>query len=63
MNLLPFLVEVRPGESVSAFLGRVQGGLLAAQDHATFTMISLLEDVHPICPGPVFLRFPPDLPR
>ena len=51
VNLLPFLVELRERESVSTFLKRVQGELLAAQDHATFTMISLLEDVHPILPA------------
>ena len=51
VNLIPFVVEVRPGEAVSAFLGRIQGGLLTAQDNAIFTMISLLEDQHPIVPG------------
>jgi hypothetical protein len=51
VNLIPFVVELRPGEAVSAFLGRIQGGLLTAQDNAIFTMISLLEDQHPIVPG------------
>jgi len=52
VNLLPFAVELREGEAVDAFLERVQGELLAAQDHAVFTMVSLLEDLHPVVPGP-----------
>ena len=52
VNLLPFPVELRDGEDVSAFLQRVHGELLAAQDHAIFTMISLLEDTHPVVPAP-----------
>jgi amino acid adenylation domain-containing protein len=45
VNLLPFLVELHEHEVVSAFLKRVQSELLAAQDHASFTMVSLLEDL------------------
>ena len=52
VNLLPFAVELREGEAVGAFLQRVQGDLLAAQDHAIFTMVSLLEDLHPTAPAP-----------
>jgi len=52
INLVPFVVELRQGEAVSAFLGRIQGELLAAQDNAIFTMISLLEDLHPIVSEP-----------
>src|SRR5208337_1684897 len=51
VNLLPFVVELREGESASAFLKRVQNELLTAQDHAIFTMVSLLEDLHPVVPG------------
>jgi len=47
VNLLPLAVEIRAGEPVTAFLQRVHADLLAAQDHAVFTMISLLEDLHP----------------
>jgi amino acid adenylation domain-containing protein len=52
VNLLPFAVELRDSEAFSAFLKRVQGELVAAQDHAIFTMVSLLESLHPIAPGP-----------
>jgi thioesterase domain-containing protein/acyl carrier protein len=52
VNLLPFVVELRAGESARAFLERVQTELAAAQDHAVFTMVSLLEDLHPIAPAP-----------
>ncbi len=51
VNLVPFAVEVRPNESIAAFLRRVQSDLLAAQDHAVFTVISLLEDLHPVVPA------------
>jgi len=51
VNLLPFAVELREGEAVGAFLQRVQGELLAAQDHAIFTMVSLLEDLRPVAPA------------
>jgi len=51
VNLLPFAVELREGETISAFLERVQEELLGAQDHAIFTMISLLEDLHPVVPA------------
>ena len=51
VNLLPFFVELREGEAVGAFLQRVQGELLAAQDHAIFTMVSLLEDLRPVAPA------------
>jgi acyl carrier protein len=51
VNLLPFAVELREGETVSAFLERVHVELLAAHDHAAFTMISLLEDLHPVAGG------------
>jgi malonyl CoA-acyl carrier protein transacylase/thioesterase domain-containing protein/acyl carrier protein len=51
VNLLPFVVELREGETVSLFLKRVQSDLLTAQDHAIFTMVSLLEDLHPVIPA------------
>src|SRR5208283_3132674 len=47
----PLPGELREGEAASAFLKRVQGELLTAQDHAIFTMVSLLEDLHPIAPA------------
>ena len=48
VNLLPFEVELRDGEALSAFLKRIQGDLVAAQEHAIYTMVSLLEDLRPI---------------
>jgi amino acid adenylation domain-containing protein len=50
VNLLPFTVELRTDEALSAFLRRVQSELVAAQAHAIFTMISLLEDLRPVVP-------------
>jgi amino acid adenylation domain-containing protein len=50
VNLIPFVVELREGEAVSAFLHRVQSELLTAQDHGIFTMVSLLEDLRPATP-------------
>jgi amino acid adenylation domain-containing protein len=47
VNLLPFAVELHDGEAFSEFLKRVQCDLLAAQDHASFTMVSLLDDLRP----------------
>jgi len=47
VNLLPFAVELRDGEAFGAFLKRVQYDLLAAQDHASYTMVSLLDDLRP----------------
>ncbi len=52
VNLLPFAVELRAGEAVGDFLKRVQSELLAAHDHGIFTMVSLLEDLHPVVPAP-----------
>ncbi len=51
VNLLPFAVELRAGEAAGAFLERMQSELAAAQDHAIFTMVSLLEDLHPVVPA------------
>ena len=51
VNLLPFAVEIREGETVGTFLARVQSDLLVAQEHAIFTMASLLEDLHPSVPA------------
>ena len=48
VNLIPFAVELREGENVGAFLKRVQSDLLAAQEHAIYTMVSLLEDLRPV---------------
>ncbi len=52
VNLLPFAVELHQGEAAGDFTERIQKELLAAQDHAIFTMVSLLEDLHPAMPGP-----------
>jgi acyl transferase domain-containing protein/thioesterase domain-containing protein len=52
VNLLPFAVELRAGETAAAFLERVQSDLVEAQDHAIYTMVSLLEDLHPSTPAP-----------
>ncbi|MGA2966913.1 MAG: condensation domain-containing protein [Terriglobales bacterium] len=51
VNLLPFAVELREGEAAGTFLERVQSELVEAQDHAIFTMVSLLEDLHPSAPA------------
>ena len=51
VNLLPFVVELRDGESVSAFIRRIQIELLAAMDQSIFTMISLLEELRPRVPA------------
>jgi acyl carrier protein len=45
VNLLPFDVELREDESFSAFLKRTQRDLFAAQQHAVYTMDSLLADL------------------
>jgi amino acid adenylation domain-containing protein len=47
VNLLPFAVELRGSEAFVEFLKRVQYDLLAAQDHASYTMVSLLDDLRP----------------
>jgi amino acid adenylation domain-containing protein len=52
VNILPFLVELQEDESAATFLKRVQRELLAAQDHSIFTIVSLLEDLHPLAPSP-----------
>jgi hypothetical protein len=44
-------VELHEGETGSAFLKRVQGELLTAQDHAIFTVVDLLEGLHPVVPA------------
>lgn len=50
VNLLPFAVELRKNESGAEFLKRVQSDLVAAQQNSIFTMVSLLEDLHPVVP-------------
>jgi acyl transferase domain-containing protein len=50
VNLLPFAVELREGEAADAFVKRVQADLLAAHEHAVFTMVSLMEDLRPAAP-------------
>ena len=50
VNLLPFFVELREGEAISAFIRRIQIELLAAMDQSIFTMISLLEELRPRVP-------------
>jgi amino acid adenylation domain-containing protein len=52
VNLLPFSVELRDHEAVGAFLIRLQRELLTAQDHSIFTVVSLLEHLHPAAPAP-----------
>ena len=51
VDLLPFVVELRDGESVSAFVRRIQIELLASMDQSIFTMISLLEELRPRVPA------------
>jgi amino acid adenylation domain-containing protein len=48
VNLLPFAIDLREGETVGDFLKRVQVDLIDAQEHAIYTMVSLLEDLSPI---------------
>ncbi len=45
VNLLPFVVDLREGESAGAFLDRVQRDLGAAHDHSAFTLVNLLNDL------------------
>jgi len=52
VSLLPFVVDLRDGESISAFLGRVQRELGAAHDHSAATLVSLLEDLRSASPIP-----------
>ena len=47
VNLLPFAVELHEGESVYAFIRRVQSELLVTLENCAFTMISLLEELRP----------------
>jgi len=51
VSLLPFVVELLEGETISAFLARVQRELGAAHDHAAFTLVSLLDDLRPVVPA------------
>lgn len=51
VNLLPLVVELRKGETATAFLNRVQGELIAIQEYASFTMISLLANLRPTLPA------------
>ena len=48
VNLLPFVVELREGEAIRDFLGRVQRELADAHDHTTYTLANLLEDIVPM---------------
>ena len=48
VNLIPFAVDLRDGENVASLLKRVQSDLLAAQENAVYTMVSLLEDLRPV---------------
>ncbi|MGA9527480.1 MAG: amino acid adenylation domain-containing protein [Terriglobales bacterium] len=51
VNLLPFAVEIRARETAGAFLKRVQNEFLSAHNQRMFTLVSLLEDLHPAVPG------------
>ena len=51
VNLIPFTVELREGDAANTLLQRVQADLLAAHDNAIFTMVSLLDDLHPVTPA------------
>jgi amino acid adenylation domain-containing protein len=48
VNMVPFAVEVIPGESASLFLARVQHEVAAAQDHVAFPLVNLLEELRPV---------------
>jgi amino acid adenylation domain-containing protein len=56
VNLLPFAVDLRTGEAFGDFLKRVQSDLLAAQDNAAYTMVSLLGE---LCPEANAVAFSP----
>ncbi len=45
VSLMPFLVELRAGEDLRACLVRVQRELAEDQDHLSFTLVHLLEDL------------------
>jgi len=47
VNLLPLAVELREGESISAFFKRLQGDLVQAQENSIYTLLSLLQDLRP----------------
>ena len=51
VNMVPFAVELREGESASAFLARTNSDIAAAHDHAAFALVNLLEDLHPTKPA------------
>jgi amino acid adenylation domain-containing protein len=48
VNMVPFAVEIVPGESASLFLARVQREVAAAQDHVAFPLVNLLEELRPV---------------
>jgi len=45
VSLMPFLVDLREKESVRSYLARVQSELGSAQEHSSFTLVSLLENL------------------
>jgi acyl carrier protein len=45
VSLIPFVVDIKEKESVSAYLVRIQSELGAAHDQSSFTLISLLENL------------------
>jgi thioesterase domain-containing protein/acyl carrier protein len=47
VNLLPLAVELREGESISAFFKRLQGDMVQAQENSIYTLLSLLQDLRP----------------
>ncbi len=48
VNMVPFEVELVPGEPVSAFLARAQQDIAAAQDNVAFPLVNLLQDLRPV---------------
>lgn len=69
VSLMPFLVELHPGEGVLALTRRVQQELAEAMDHLSFTTVNLMEELVPssrtrLSPIPVGLtgikKFRPD---
>jgi len=48
VSLLPFAVKLEAGEPIRAFLSRVQRQLAEAHDHAAFTLVDLLAELHPV---------------
>jgi amino acid adenylation domain-containing protein len=50
VNMLPFEVNIEPGETVAAFLAGVQRQLSHAYDHSAYTVTHLIQRLRPAAP-------------